>query len=262
MSGVTVPTTIKSTSCRSNGCLSSRFFTAQTARSLAATPFSTICRSRIPTRSRIHSFVVSTIFSRSALVRTRGGKYVPSAVIFARRDVVNEGSCIKETLYFEGLKRECLTGIRATSRSQLAVVNMTPSKASNGWLLPSNLSRGPLPFLFHPISNEVRTRNDPEASTFAIHQVKQRVAVHFFEVRKAQQGPQLTLHRRLHELIQRFQMSSEKFPGHPDRDMRGNLGRILLMTHVSPRANGVLVEPYIHLMPGKTILAKRVVNGV
>ena len=40
MSGVTVPTTMRSTSCRSKGCDSCRFFTASTARSLAATPLS------------------------------------------------------------------------------------------------------------------------------------------------------------------------------------------------------------------------------
>jgi hypothetical protein len=38
--------------------------------------------------------VVSTIFSRSALVRRRGGTYVPKALIFtlARFGVVNESS--------------------------------------------------------------------------------------------------------------------------------------------------------------------------
>ena len=43
------------------------------ARSDVATPGSTMCRSRMPVRCRIHSSVVSTIFSRSALVSTRGG---------------------------------------------------------------------------------------------------------------------------------------------------------------------------------------------
>ena len=73
MSGVTVPTTIRSTDCRSKGWAACSFFTASTARSLAATPLSARWRSRMPTRSMIHSFVVSTIFSRSALVSTRGG---------------------------------------------------------------------------------------------------------------------------------------------------------------------------------------------
>src|ERR1700687_5545373 len=40
MSGVTVPTTMRSTACRSKGWDCSRFFTAATARSLAATPLS------------------------------------------------------------------------------------------------------------------------------------------------------------------------------------------------------------------------------
>ncbi len=38
----------------------------------------------MPVRVRIHSSVVSTIFSRSALVTTREGTWVPSAVIAAR----------------------------------------------------------------------------------------------------------------------------------------------------------------------------------
>src|SRR5208283_1187263 len=41
ISGVTVPTTIRSTDCKSNGCAAINFFTASTARSLAATPVST-----------------------------------------------------------------------------------------------------------------------------------------------------------------------------------------------------------------------------
>ena len=65
MSGVTVPTMMRSTSCRSKGCDACNFLTASTARSLAATPFPAIWRSRIPVRSSIHWSVVSTNFSRS-----------------------------------------------------------------------------------------------------------------------------------------------------------------------------------------------------
>src|SRR5215469_2723970 len=83
MSGVTVPTTIKSMDCRSKGCRAWSFLTASTARSLAATPLSAMCRSRMPTRSIIQSFVVSTIFSKSALLSTRGGTYPATPVIFA-----------------------------------------------------------------------------------------------------------------------------------------------------------------------------------
>src|SRR5580704_3885951 len=90
MSGVTVPTTIRSTSCRLNGWTACSFFTASTAKSLAATPLSTRWRSRMPTRSMIHWLVVSTIFSRSAFVKTRGGTYPATPVIFAatRRDMM------------------------------------------------------------------------------------------------------------------------------------------------------------------------------
>src|SRR5271169_4620185 len=49
----------------------------------------------MPTRSMIHSFVVSTIFSRSVLVSTRGGTYPATPVIFAamRRDMMLLGKC-------------------------------------------------------------------------------------------------------------------------------------------------------------------------
>src|ERR671931_724538 len=51
-------------------------------------------RSTIPVRSRIHSSEVSTIFSRSALVSTRSGTYMPVPAMVAprtssrRRDMV------------------------------------------------------------------------------------------------------------------------------------------------------------------------------
>src|ERR1700726_700502 len=53
-------------------------------------PLSTTWGSRMPVRVRIHSSLVSTIFSRSALVITRGGTYPATPVIFAarRRDIV------------------------------------------------------------------------------------------------------------------------------------------------------------------------------
>ena len=85
MSGVTVPTMID---------LHRAQIHVVTRRQIAARrlppgrwcprPESTICRSRIPVRSKIHSLEVATIFSRSQLERTRGGTYEPRAVILAR----------------------------------------------------------------------------------------------------------------------------------------------------------------------------------
>src|SRR5262249_30572771 len=49
----------------------------------AATPFSTMWRSRMPVRSRIHSSLVSTIFSRSRFESTRGGTQAATPVILA-----------------------------------------------------------------------------------------------------------------------------------------------------------------------------------
>src|SRR5277367_2029670 len=84
ISGVTVATMITSISLPSIPRFARHTFAASTARSLVATPSSTICRSRIPVRSVIHWSLVATIFSRSALVNNRGGTYVPTELIFAR----------------------------------------------------------------------------------------------------------------------------------------------------------------------------------
>ena len=73
MSGVTVPTMITSMSSGVRPAFAIASRAAIVARSLVATPGSTMCRSRMPVRCMIHSSVVSTIFSRSALVSTRGG---------------------------------------------------------------------------------------------------------------------------------------------------------------------------------------------
>src|ERR1700722_19699156 len=84
MSGVTVATMITSTSAAVIPRFSRHTRAASTARSLVATPLSTMCRVWIPVRSVIHWSLVATIFSRSAFVNTRGGTYVPTELIFAR----------------------------------------------------------------------------------------------------------------------------------------------------------------------------------
>ena len=73
MSGVTVATMMASTSEASMPRLARQILAASTARSLVATPLSTMWRSRMPVRSVIHWSLVATIFSRSALVSRRGG---------------------------------------------------------------------------------------------------------------------------------------------------------------------------------------------
>ncbi len=73
MSGVIVATMIRST-------CSAVIPAATSARRAASAPMSDVVssgramwRSRMPVRVRIHSLVVSTIFSRSVLLRTRSG---------------------------------------------------------------------------------------------------------------------------------------------------------------------------------------------
>ena len=58
------------------------FNAAFSAKSQVVSPSTTRCRFLIPVRSVIQSSVVSTIFSRSALVITFSGKYPPVPVIF------------------------------------------------------------------------------------------------------------------------------------------------------------------------------------
>src|SRR5579872_488835 len=111
MSGVTVPTMMVSMSVGASPRCARAFRAASVARSLVATPLSTICRSRIPTRVMIHSLLVSTILSRSALVKRRGGTYVPRALILARIGFVNENPC-DDSNYCEGLRKESLTKAR------------------------------------------------------------------------------------------------------------------------------------------------------
>src|SRR5216684_6146155 len=83
MSGVTLATIIISISEGSVFVCASNAFAASVAKCDEAMPFSTMCRSRIPVRVRIHSSLVSTIFSKSALVITLGGTYPATPVIFA-----------------------------------------------------------------------------------------------------------------------------------------------------------------------------------
>ena len=82
MSGVSVPTTTMSSSAGSTPASSSAFRAASTQRSEFAVPGSAMWRARIPVRSVIHASLVSTSFSRSRLVNTFGGAYIPSPTIF------------------------------------------------------------------------------------------------------------------------------------------------------------------------------------
>jgi len=73
MSGVVVPTTMKSMSVGLRPARSMAFRAASAAKSDVATPGSTIWRCLMPVRWMIQSSLVSTIFSRSAFVNRRGG---------------------------------------------------------------------------------------------------------------------------------------------------------------------------------------------
>ncbi len=77
MSGVVVPKAMKSTSAGrdARGIQGAR--AARSARSTVVSPLAAMCRRSIPVRSRIHSSLVSIIFSRSKFVRTFSGRYDP-----------------------------------------------------------------------------------------------------------------------------------------------------------------------------------------
>ena len=73
MSGVMVPTTIRSSSSGRMPAISSACEPRLTAMSLVASPGAAMRRSWMPVRSAIHASDVSTIFSRSAFVMTFAG---------------------------------------------------------------------------------------------------------------------------------------------------------------------------------------------
>ena len=73
MSGVIVAQTIMPTSSAFTPASASARLAASAARSEVAWSSRAMCRSLMPVRVTIHSSVVSTIFSSSALVRTRSG---------------------------------------------------------------------------------------------------------------------------------------------------------------------------------------------
>src|SRR5688572_3722356 len=76
-SGVVVPTSTRSMSLGGTPAFSSAARPALDARSLVYSLSAAMCRSSMPVRDLIHSSLVSTIFSRSAFVRTRSGRYLP-----------------------------------------------------------------------------------------------------------------------------------------------------------------------------------------
>jgi len=80
-SGVVVPSTIRSSSDALTPAASSARCAARNARSPVVSPSAAIWRWRMPVRVRIHSSLVSTIFSRSALVTTRSGSALPVAMM-------------------------------------------------------------------------------------------------------------------------------------------------------------------------------------
>ena len=82
VSGVVVPTTMKPMSVGATPACFMAPNAASFARSDVAIPGSTMWRSRMPVRCSIHSFDVSTSFSRSELVSRRGGTNVDSPAIF------------------------------------------------------------------------------------------------------------------------------------------------------------------------------------
>src|SRR3954454_15083097 len=81
MSGVTVATTIRSMSFAGTPDWSSAWWTAGRQMSESACSGAATRRSRMPVRSMIHSFVVSTIVDSSSFVITRSGAYAPKPVI-------------------------------------------------------------------------------------------------------------------------------------------------------------------------------------
>src|SRR4029077_12400082 len=82
------------------------------------------CRSRMPVRGRIHSSFVSTIFSMSRLVTTRGGTYPATPVIFAAMRLPITHSILSRIV------RDCMQSRgRVTSKT----VRAAPHRLLRGW---------------------------------------------------------------------------------------------------------------------------------
>src|SRR5690348_7130700 len=86
-SGVVVPSTTMSSSNALTPASANACWAARNARSPVVSPSAATRRSRMPVRVRIHSSLVSTIFSRSALVTTRSGSALPVARMRAQVNV-------------------------------------------------------------------------------------------------------------------------------------------------------------------------------
>src|SRR5713226_6481311 len=98
-SGVEVPSTIRSVSSGRRPAAPSAFWAAATARSVVVSVGAAMRRSWIPVRSRIQVSDVSTIFSRSKLVRTPSGTKVPTDLMLL-----------------------CMKGLAPTSRPESSIV--------------------------------------------------------------------------------------------------------------------------------------------
>src|SRR3989338_2276651 len=81
LSGLMVATRISSIFSAGIADLLKTFLAALMARSLVFSSDAATRRSLMPVRVRIHSSVVSTIFSRSKLVSLFSGRYLPTAII-------------------------------------------------------------------------------------------------------------------------------------------------------------------------------------
>jgi hypothetical protein len=71
------------------------------------------------------------------------------------------------------------------------------------------LGSGRLPFMAHPLLDEVRASDHSKFMTFASHQVKQRGTVQFNYLLQIDNGPQAALHGRADDLVQIRKMASE-----------------------------------------------------
>jgi hypothetical protein len=87
MSGVVVPTMIRSMSAGVSPACAMAFNAASLPRSDVATPLSTMCRVWMPVRWRIQSSVVSTIWLSFVLSRMPGGTYVASELMRVGRSM-------------------------------------------------------------------------------------------------------------------------------------------------------------------------------
>src|SRR5204863_10087151 len=101
-------------------------------------------RSTMPVRSRIHSSEVSTMFSRSALVRIRSGTYMPVPEIVAPRTGLSRADMVGKNLLADVLVHPLLHETRQRADGAAERLGSAGAVADEAHAVHSQERRGPV----------------------------------------------------------------------------------------------------------------------